>query len=219
MTTDYTAARLNMVESQVRPNRVTDLRLITAMLNLPRERFVADAQRGVAYVDEDLPLGGGRFLIEPMVFARLVQTARVQADDVVLEVGAGTGYDAAVLSRLAKRVVALESDAGLLRRASEALASLNVDNVTLVSGSLSDGCPAHAPYNVILLGGAVEHVPVRISDQLAEGGRLVAVVAPPGEPGRATLFTRIAGALSHRVVFDAGSRLLPGFQLEPGFAF
>jgi protein-L-isoaspartate(D-aspartate) O-methyltransferase len=208
-----------MVESQVRPNRVTDLRLIAAMMELPRERFVAEAQRGVAYVDEDLPLGGGRFLIEPMVLARLVQTARVQADDVVLEVGAGTGYDVAVLSRLAKRVVALESDASLLRHASEALASLHIDNVTLVSGPLSDGCPAHAPYNVIVLGGAVEHVPVRITDQLAEGGRLVAVIAPPGEPGRATLFTKVAGALGHRIVFDAGSRVLPGFQLEPGFAF
>lgn len=217
--TDYTAARLNMVESQVRPNKVTDLRLISAMMELPRERFVPDAQRGVAYVDEDLPLGGARFLLEPMVLARLIQTARVQPDDVVLEIGAGTGYDAAVLARLARRVVALESDAALMRRATDALASLGIDNVTLVSGPLTDGCAAHAPYDVILFGGTVEQVPRRIAEQLAEGGRLVAVVAPPGEPGRATLFTKVAGVLSHRIVFDAGSRLLPGFQLEPGFAF
>lgn len=219
MMTDYAAARLNMVESQVRPNRVTDLRLISAMMELPRERFVPEAQRGVAYVDEDLPLGGGRFLMEPMVLARLAQVTRVQPGDIVLEVGAATGYDAAVLARSAQRVVALESDSALLRRASDTLGALGIDNVTLVSGALAEGCAQHAPYDVILFGGAVEHVPARIADQLADGGRLVAVIAPPGEPGRATLFTKIAGALSHRVVFDAGSRLLPGFQLEPGFAF
>lgn len=219
MMTDYTAARLNMVESQVRPNRVTDLRLISAMMEMPRERFVPETQRGVAYVDEDLPIGGGRFLMEPMVLARLVQSARVRSDETVLNVGAATGYDAAILGRLAERVVALESDTALVRRATDALGALGIDNVTLVSGALAEGCATHAPYDVILFGGAVEHVPARITDQLADGGRLVAVIAPPGEPGRATLFTKIAGALSHRIIFDAGSRLLPGFQLEPGFAF
>lgn len=216
---DYAAARLNMVESQVRPNRVTDLRVVGAMFELPRERFVPDALRGIAYVDEDVPLGAGRYLMEPMVLARLIQTARIEAGDTVLDVGAGTGYGAAVMAQSAARVVALESDAALARHAQGALGALGINNVEVVSGPLNQGYARGAPYNVITFGGAVQHVPSAIIDQLAEGGRLVAVVASPGEPGRATLLTKVAGALSRRVVFDAGSRLLPGFELEAGFAF
>ena len=217
--TDYAAARLNMVESQIRPNRVTDLRLVGAMFDLPRERFVPDALRGIAYVDEDVPLGADRFLMEPMVLARLVQTARIEGDDTVLDVGCGTGYAAALMAQLAKRVVALDSDATLVRHAQSALAALGVGNVEVVTGQLTHGYARGAPYNVIVFGGAVQHIPDAIIEQLAEGGRLVAVVASPGEPGRATLITKVAGALSRRVVFDAGSRLLPGFALEAGFAF
>jgi len=216
--TAYAAARLNMVESQVRPNKVTDPRVVGAMLELPRERFVPETLRGIAYVDEDLPLGGNRFLMEPMVLARLVQTARIAAGDSVLEVGAGSGYGAAVMAQMATRVVALESNADLVRQARSVLAALGVGNVEVVSGPLDQGHATAAPYNVIVFGGAVGQIPSRIIDQLAEGGRLVAVVAAPGEPGRATLVTKVAGALSRRVVFDAGSHVLPGFELEPGFA-
>jgi protein-L-isoaspartate(D-aspartate) O-methyltransferase len=217
--TDYAAARLNMVESQIRPNRVTDLRLVGAMLELPRERFVPDALRGIAYVDEDVPLGADRFLMEPMVFARLVQTARIEAGDTVLDIGCGTGYGAAVMAQMAARVVALESDAALARQAQSALSTLGVANVEVVTGPLNQGHARGAPYNVIVFDGAVQHIPEAIIGQLAEGGRLVAVVAHPGEPGRATLIIKVAGALSRRVAFDAGSRVLPGFALEPGFAF
>ena len=217
--TAYAAARQNMVESQVRPNRVTDPRVVGAMLELPRERFVPETLRGIAYVDEDIPLGGERFLMEPMVLARLVQAARIVAGDTVLEIGAGSGYGAALMAQFATRVVALESDAALARQAQSVLATLGTTNVEVVTGALNQGHAAGAPYNVIVFGGAVAQIPTCIMDQLAEGGRLVAVVAAPGEPGRATLVTKVAGALSRRVVFDAGSRLLPGFQLEPGFAF
>ncbi|HTY69710.1 MAG TPA: protein-L-isoaspartate O-methyltransferase [Alphaproteobacteria bacterium] len=216
---DYAAARLNMVESQVRPNKVTDPRLLEALLEVPREGFVSDQLRGVAYVDEDVPLGGGRFLMEPMVFARLVQTAAVKPGDTVLEVGCGTGYGAAVLARLAARVVTLESDPELGRQAEANLRRLGVSNAKVVVGPLAGGFAAAAPYAVILFAGAVERVPPSITEQLAEGGRLVAVIAPAGEPGRATLITRVGGALSRRVVFDAGTPVLPGLQLEPGFVF
>ena len=216
---DYAAARLNMVESQVRPNKVTDPRLLEALLEVPREGFVSDQLRGVAYVDEDVPLGGGRFLMEPMVFARLVQTAAVKPGDTVLEVGCGTGYGAAVLARLGARVVTLESDPELGRQAEANLRRLGVSNAKVVVGPLAGGFAAAAPYAVILFAGAVERVPPSITEQLAEGGRLVAVIAPAGEPGRATLITRVGGALSRRVVFDAGTPVLPGLQLEPGFVF
>jgi protein-L-isoaspartate(D-aspartate) O-methyltransferase len=216
---DYTAARLNMVESQIRPNRVTDGRLVDALLNMPREVFLPERLRGVAYVDEDLPISPGRYLMEPMVFARLVQTARVKPTDAVLEIGGATGYGAAVLARLALRVVAIENSQELMSTSEAALRRLDVSNVKCVAGSLAEGYPADAPYDAIIFGGAVEQVPSAVADQLAEGGRLVAVIAPPGEPGRATLVTRVGGSFSHRVVFDAGTPVLPGLQLEPGFAF
>jgi protein-L-isoaspartate(D-aspartate) O-methyltransferase len=216
---DYTAARLNMVESQVRPNRVTDTRIVMAMLDLPRENFVPKPLRGVAYVDEDVHIGDGRYLMEPMVLARLVQAADITLKDVVLEIGTGTGYGAAVLSRLASTVVALESDAVLAGRAARTLADLGADNVAIVEGELNQGYPRQAPYNVIVMGGGVEHIPAAITDQLAEGGRLVAVVVPPGQAGRAVLATRIAGTVSTRAIFDASSPILPGFTAEPGFVF
>jgi protein-L-isoaspartate(D-aspartate) O-methyltransferase len=216
---DYAAARLNMVESQVRPNRVTDTRIVMAMLELPRENFVPKPLRGVAYVDEDVHIGEGRYLMEPMVLARLVQTAAITRDDVVLEIGTGTGYGAAVLARMASTVVALESDAALAQRAGKTLGDLGIDNVAVVEGALARGYPRQAPYNVIMMGGAVEQIPSAITDQLAEGGRLLAVVVPPGQAGRAVLATRIAGTVSTRAIFDASSPILPGFTAEQGFVF
>ena len=216
---DYAAARLNMVESQVRPNKVTGHRLLEALLDVPRERFVPERLRGVAYVDDDILLAAGRYLMEPMVFARLAQVAEIKPTDSVLEVGGASGYGAAVLARLAARVVSLESDAALARTEQTLLRDLGVSNVKVVVAPLVEGYAADAPYDVILFSGAAERLPPRIIDQLADGGRLVAVVAPPNEPGRATVVTRIGGALSRRIIFDAGTPVLPGLQLEPGFAF
>ncbi len=179
---DYAAARLNMVESQVRPNRVTDTRIVMAMLDLPRENFVPKPLRGVAYVDEDVHIGEGRYLMEPMVLARLIQAAGIELDDVVLEIGTGTGYGAAVLSRLAGKVIALESDAALANSAAQTLGALGITNVSVVDGTPIQGYPRQGPYDVILLGGGVEYIPPAIADQLGEGGRLLAVVVPPARP-------------------------------------
>ena len=216
---DYAAARLNMVESQIRTNKVTDERIINAMLNLPRERFVPKQLRGIAYVDDDIHIGSNRYLMEPMVLARLLQVANIGGRDIVLAIGIGAGYDAAVLSRLAATVVALEGDSALASGASRLLAELGMDNVAVVEGPLAAGYPRQAPFDVIVLGGAVEEIPAALYDQLAEGGRLVAVVAPPGEPGRAVLAVRTQGAISVRPVFDAATHRLPGFAREPGFVF
>jgi protein-L-isoaspartate(D-aspartate) O-methyltransferase len=216
---DYAAARLNMVESQVRPNRVTDPRIVLAMLELPREKFLPDALRGVAYVDEDVHIGGGRYLMEPMVLARLVQSAAVEAGDSVLEIGTASGYGAALLSYLAGKVVALETDATLAGKARRLLGELGRNNVSVAEGTLAQGYSRSAPYNVILFSGGVEYVPEAVLDQLAEGGRLLAVVAPPGEAARATLMSRIGGAVSTRPIFDAASPILPGLKRDPGFVF
>ena len=216
---DFAAARLNMVGSQLRTNKVTDLALIEAFETVPRERFVPEPLRGIAYVDEDVPLGGGRFVMEPMILARLLQAARPGPDDIALDIGCGTGYGTAILSRLTATVVALESDAALAAAANQVLSGLEFDNAVVVEGKLTEGYPKQAPYNVILLSGAVAEVPPAIGAQLAEGGRLVTVVEAGTGLGRATLMQRDSGVISSRVLYDAAVPLLPGFEAEPGFVF
>lgn len=216
---DYAVARNNMVESQIRTNRVTDPRIIGAMAELPREAFLPRNLRGIAYVDEDIPLGSGRHLMEPLILARLLQHAEIRDSDVVLDIGAGVGYDAAVISRLASTVIGIESDGALVAQANKTLADLGVDNVVLVEGPLQAGYPRQAPYDVIVLGGAVETVSDDIIRQLAPGGRLVGVVMRPGEPGRAMLFLRVGDVVNRRILLDATTGRLPGFAREPGFVF
>lgn len=216
---DYAAARLNMVESQIRTNKVTDARIIAAMNEVPRERFVPKQLRGIAYVDEDIHIGNGRHLMEPMVLARLLQTANIGATDIVLAIGIGTGYDAAILSRLAATVVALESDSALAAQATRLLAELGMDNIAVVEGRLEEGYPRQAPYNVIVLCGAVEQIPAGLHEQLAPGGRLVGVLMPPDEQGKAVIAIRAPGPVTTRPVFDAATNPLPGFAREPGFVF
>lgn len=215
---DYAAVRKKMVDNQIRTNRVTDPLVISAMEELPREAFVPDALRGIAYVDEAVSLGQGRYLMEPLVLARLLQEAEVNSGDLVLHIGCCTGYGAAVLARLASTVVALESDAGLAVKATETLAELGIDTVAVVEGPLNDGYPKQAPYDVIVFGGSVAEIPDGILEQLAENGRLVAVVGTHSV-GRGTVITRHKGLLSRREVFDAGTPPLPGFTPAPTFAF
>ena len=216
---DYQSARLNMVESQIRPNKVTDPAIIEALLAIPRERFVPAALRGIAYVDADVPLGGGRYLMEPMVFGRLLQFAAIGRDDVVLDVGCGSGYASAVMAQLAGRVVALEEDPALAHGAAARIAELAISNVVPAEGALTAGWLELAPYDVILFNGAVAAIPPAIAGQLAKGGRLVAVVhAEPGM-GKAVLMTRVEGVYAQRIVFDAGTPMLPGFAARPGFVF
>lgn len=216
---DYAAARFNMVESQLRTNKVTDAALLEAFEAVPRERFLGEAQRPVAYVDEDLAVAPDRYLMEPMVLGRLLQAAALEPGDMVLEVGTGTGYAAAILARLAGTVVALEDDAALAAQAEAAFEALGIDNVVLVSGPLNQGYPKQAPYNVILLNGAVAAVPEGMCAQLGEGGRLVTVVRQGAGTGRAVLMQCSGGHVSSRVLFDAATPYLPGFQPEAGFVF
>jgi protein-L-isoaspartate(D-aspartate) O-methyltransferase len=216
---DFSAARLNMVESQIRPNKVTDLALLSALLSVPRERFVPEHLSAVAYVDEDVPLGEGRFLVEPMVFGRLLQLAAIEADETVLEVGCGTGYGSVVLARLARHVVALEESTKLATHARVLLKELAGDNVTLAEGRLGAGWAQRAPYDAILFGGAVAAIPPAITEQLAEGGRLLAVVKPGAGMGKAVMVTRRGGVLGQRVAFDAGTPILREFAAEPSFVF
>ncbi len=216
---DFSAARHSMVESQLRTNRVVDPALIAALESVPREIFVPRQMAGGAYVDGIIAIGNRRAMMEPMVFGRLLQSAEIKPTDVVLDIGCASGYSAAVLSHVASTVVALESDSELAGRASAALASLKADNVAVVTGLLSDGDPAHGPYDVIILEGQVADVPQAILDQLADGGRLMAVLDEGEGLGRATLFSRHGSVISRRIIFDAAAPSLPGFAAPAKFVF
>ncbi len=216
---DYAAVRHTMVESQLRTNEVSEPRLVAALEAVPREAFVPEPLRGIAYVDEDLEVAPARFLMEPRVLALLIQAASLDAADVVLDVGCLSGYSTALLACLADTVVGLESDADLARRADELMSTLGVDNAAVVTGLLAEGYAKQAPYDVILIGGAVPEVPPALIDQLAEGGRLLTILRPPGAVGRAALMLRRHGQVSTRALFDAAVPALPGFERNPSFVF
>ena len=216
---DHAAARRNMVSGQIRTNRVTDERIIEAMEEIPRERFVPHAKQGVAYVDEDVKIASGRFLMEPMVLARLVQESNIAADDMVLDVGCGTGYATAVMARLAGTVIALDVDKSIAAEAERTLSAVGADNVIVMTGPLAEGCARQAPYDVILLGGAVDHLPQALADQLAEQGRIVGVLRKAGGVGQATFWAKHRGALSSRSLFEASLPPLPGIARPVHFEF
>ncbi len=215
---DFAASRRMMVDGQVRTNDVTDPRLITAMLEVPRERFVPRELQPLAYLDRDLAVGPGRALVKPMVLAKLIQAVNVGEHDLVLVVGCATGYSSAVLARLADAVVGLEEDAALARTANETLSAVDAPNVAVVSGPLAAGWPSQGPYDVILLNGAVEVIPEALLGQLKEGGRLVAVVGTR-PMAKATLYRSDSGRVSAQPLFDAAAPALPGFAKPPAFVF
>jgi protein-L-isoaspartate(D-aspartate) O-methyltransferase len=214
--TDSVAARRHMVDGQVRTSDVTDLRVISAMLEVPRERFIPQASAALAYLDLDVPVGGSRRLLRPMVFAKLIQAAEIEATDRLLDVGCAGGYSAAVLARVAGQVVALEQDAGLAKAAEESMSSQ--PNADVVSGPLADGWLQGAPYDVVVLEGATEIVPHALCKQLKDGGRLVCVLGS-GPGSKAMLYRRSGGEVGGRPVFDASAAPLPGFTKTPVFAF
>jgi protein-L-isoaspartate(D-aspartate) O-methyltransferase len=215
---DSVTARRMMVDGQVRTADVTDPDLIAAMLAVPRERFVPASASELAYVDNDLPLGGGRALLKPMVLAKLIQAARVRTTDHVLDVGCGTGYSSAVLARLAGSVVALEQDQALAEQAKQALGGMEGGGISLVTGPLNAGWPAAAPYDIIFLDGTTEVVPEALGRQLKPDGRLICVFGR-SSAGKAMIYRQIEGHLAGRPIFDASAPLLPGFVAVPEFVF
>lgn len=218
---DFATARQKMVDGQVRPSDVTDLRIIEAMLAVPREAFVPEDKRPIAYLDRDIEVGGGttkRYLIQPVVLAKMLQAADISASDRVLVVGCATGYAAAVAAHLSDSVFAAEPDAALAAQASSNLARLGLARVTVNAAEVDAGDRAHAPYDVIVLDGATEIDPEGLYDQLKLGGRLVGVFAK-SRPSRAMLMTRSAADTGSRVLFDASAPVLPGLERRPAFVF
>ncbi|MCV0398034.1 MAG: protein-L-isoaspartate O-methyltransferase [Rhizobiaceae bacterium] len=224
MEPDYAALRAKMVDSQVRTTDVTDHAIVSALLSVPREEFVPATRRALAYIDEDLlltPAAGAnpaRWLMEPSPFAKLLQLARITPDSVVLDVGCATGYSAAVLSRIAQSVIAVEQDEALAQLATSTLTGLGYDNAVVVTGPLAEGYPSEAPFDVILLEGAVETIPQALLDQLKDGGRLVAAEGT-GNAAVAKAWIRDGASISAVRGFNAAVKPLPGFEKAAEFQF
>jgi protein-L-isoaspartate(D-aspartate) O-methyltransferase len=219
---DLSIARQKMVDCQVRPSDVTDIRIIDAMLAIPREAFVPKAQRSLAYLDLDIDVSEGaavkRFLLRPAVTAKILQAADISEADNVLVVGCATGYLAALAAQLARRVTATECDSSVAAKARDALAALAVQNVTVKTAPVPEGDSANAPFDVILLNGTAEIAPENIYRQLKEGGRLVGTFALAG-PQRAMVVTETHGDFGHRALFDTAIPVLPGLERPAAFVF
>ena len=215
---DYNVARANMVENQLRPSRIDDPRILKAMGEIPRELFVPQALRGCAYGDEDLMLGSGRFLIEPLALAKLLQVAEPRAEDSALVIGDITGYGAAVLSRLTATVCLLVPPDQPTQAIEAMLRERGGDNVVLQVGESAAGCPAHAPFDLIVLAGSVPSIPSGLLEQLRDNGRLVTVVEH-GRSGKVTIARKINGAIGRTTPFDAQVSRLPGLRMDVAFLF
>ncbi|WP_339861040.1 protein-L-isoaspartate O-methyltransferase [Paremcibacter congregatus] len=215
---DLNSARQHMIDGQLRPNEVNDERIIGAIESVNREKFVPKSLSGVAYLDEDIQVAPGRSLMEPMIFARLVDAAHIKKTDVVLDVACATGYSSAVLGRLAEAVVALEEDKTLAEIATTVLSTEACDNVAVVTGALRDGLAEQGPYDVIFINGMIDEIPASLTDQIADGGRLICVLNQNGV-GKAAYVTSENGVVAKRILFDAAVTELAAFKKPEKFVF
>jgi len=215
---DFAKARASMIDCQLRPNEVNDETVIAAVDAIPREEFVPKAKRSIAYVDEDIQVAEGRYLMEPVTFARLLIAADIKKTDLVLDIGCTTGYSAAVIAGLADAVVAVENDASFVEKAEKKLSALEIMNVAVVKGNLADGVAKQGPFDVIVLEGCAEEIPSKLVKQLKDGGRLVCVKLEGGV-GRGHIIENKGGEISGRNLFDANVEALPGFEKEKSFVF
>lgn len=215
---DFGALREAMVDCQVRPSDVTRYGIIDAMLKVPRERFVPKTRRPIAYAGTEIDVGHGRALLEPRVLAKMLEVSAISEGDLVLELAPATGYSTAVIAHLAEAVIAIEGNETLAGQAQQAIAALEIDNAVVTAADPALGDPSHAPFDVILVNGAVGALPDGLTDQLREGGRLVAVFLESGV-GKCRILTKSGSGVSERFAFDASAPLLEGFAGASAFSF
>ncbi|AZL60723.1 protein-L-isoaspartate O-methyltransferase [Tabrizicola piscis] len=213
---DFASRRVMMVDTQVRPSDVTKFPIIDAMLSVPRELYVPSDRREAAYVGENLDIGPGRVVLEARTLAKLLDALDIQPDELVLDLGCGLGYSAAVIARLADTVVAVEEDATQAADAQRLLSEEGVDNALVIAGPLVNGAAKHAPYDVMTVQGGVETIPQPLLDQLKDGGRVGAVFMD-GVLGTAMVGFKADGHISWRPVFNATAPVLDGFRKARGF--
>jgi len=220
---DFNLARHNMVEHQIRPNRVNDAHIVDAMADLPRERFVPESAAGIAYSDKEIFLGEDRYLMAPMLLANLLQEARITRDHIVLNIGCGSGYSTAVLAKISRAVIGIEVSSLLADKASTLMVDLGIDNALIVENRLVDGYAKQAPYDVIVFDGAIEQVPKKIIGQLVDGGRIVSVIGDPSTLGismdRVVVMSKYGDLISNSAKFEATTPYLLDFNKEKTFEF
>ena len=219
--TNYETLRRRMVDCQIRVSDVTDRRVIAAFAETPRELFVPSGQKPFAYGDRDIPIGGGtgqRYLLAPMVLAKMIQALQIGPASVVLDIGCGTGYSTAILAHLAGSVVAVEQDAAFVGAGEANLQALGFGNAAILQGNLAEGLAGEGPFDAILIAGGVEEVPAAIKSQLNDRGRLVAIVMSH-RAGQARLFEQVGSRAGERTLFDASAPILPGFRKIRQFVF
>ncbi len=216
--TDFQAARQTMVDCQVRPADVTRYAIIEAMLDVPREMFVPKALRDIAYAESDVPLADNRALLAPRTFAKMLEALAIGSQDLVLDLAPGTGYSTAVMARCAAAVVAIESSEAHVKAMTETLTTLEIDNAIASIGDVAAGDPDHGPFDAIFVNGAVEVVPKALTNQLRDGGRLVAIFAGEGA-SQARVLVKAGDAVAQRYAFDATALQLPEFAAEREFVF
>lgn len=213
---NFTARREMMVNTQIRPSDVTKFPILDAMLKIPRENFVPRDKREVAYIGENIALGGDRVIIDPRTLAKLLDSLDVIQNELVLDIASGLGYSSAILSRLAEAVVSLEDDSVRVSEIEETIQDMGLDNICVHEGILHEGAPQHGPYDVIIIQGAVEKIPIQVKKQLKEGGRIAAIFTD-GRLGEARVGYKIDGQLTWRFAFNAGAPILEGFRKERAF--
>lgn len=215
--TDFTARRIMMVDTQIRPSDVTKFPVISAMLDIPREQFVPLDQRQAAYVGENIHLSPGRVVLEPRTLAKMLDVLDVQPNDLVLDIGTGLGYSSAVVAKMAEAVIAVEENTEMAAKAEETFAETGIDNAVVITAKLSEGAPKHGPYEVIIIQGAVELVPDTILDQLKEGGK-IACLFMQDQVGVCRIGYKSGGQITWRDVFNASAPVLPEFAAETVFS-
>ncbi len=215
----YNIARANMIDCQLRPNRVSDPVLLKAFMDIPREEFVNKEQVTLAYADTTLEIGEGRVMMPPMFFGKLLQEMQITRDDVVLDIACGLGFGCAVLSKLASTVVGLESSSGLVEEGNSILSRIAADNAAIINGDVTRGVPEQGPYDVIIIEGGVKETPASLSEQLSEGGRMGVFEILGNGSGQAVSYLKIGETLSRRVLFDAILPVLNEFESEECFVF
>ena len=214
---DFATLRRVMVDTQVRPSDVTKFPIIQAMLTVPRERFLPNDKAEVAYASESVTLAEGRTVLAPRTFAKMLDALDVTPDMLVLDIGCGYGYSAAVLAHVAEAVVAVEDLEDIVDEVPGLLSETGADNVVLHTGPVSEGAAEHGPYDAIIVEGGVETLPDTLDDQLKEGGRIVCLFVE-GRLGTVRVGYKIDGHLNWRYAFNASAPVLPGFEEKRAFA-
>ena len=217
---DFKIARKNMVENQIRANKVTSLNVINAFLDVPREKFVPDALQEISYVNEDIQLSRNRFMMKPMILARLFQSLNLKGNENILHVGSNSGYGSAILSRMCSSVISLESDKKLFETSIHTFSNMGFDNVVPLHGSMENGVEKEAPFDIIFIEGSIETEPKSLFGQLNENGKLIAIIRPANiKIGKAKLFFKISNEIGLENLFDAQVSKLSIFKSKTKFSF